>query len=273
MWPLRSRRKFTFSEGDALELGVSVNDTLLLDALLDHLPDAVYLKDVQGRFLRINRAQAAWYGLKDPAEAVGKTEADFSPQEFARVTQETEQQILKSGVPLLDQEIKLVGPDRKSHVMSTSILPLRDEKGAVVGTIGLSRDLKNVKRAEEKARDSEMLYQSLIESLPQCIFRKDLEGKYVYVNHRLCSLFGLTPKDFLGKTDHDVNPPNLAAKYRRDDQWVMTHEKVFEAQEELRAKRKKIKIRIYKTPVYDSKGRVVGIQGVFSPLAESKSRA
>jgi hypothetical protein len=69
-----------------------------------------------------------------------------------------------------------------------------------------------------------------------------------------------------------VNPPAEAAKYRRDDQWVVTHEKVFEAIEEIRPKKKRMKIRIYKTPVYDSRGRVVGVQGVFSPLVESKKR-
>ena len=70
------------------------------------------------------------------------------------------------------------------------------------------------------------------------------------------------------RSNFDVNPPAHAAKYHRDDQWVMSHQKTFEAEEEVRAKRKKIRIRIYKTPVYDSSGRVVGVQGVFSPIRE-----
>jgi len=76
----------------------------------------------------------------------------------------------------------------------------------------------------------------------------------------------------VGKTDFDVNPAPLATKYRRDDQWVMSRQKVFEAVEEVKAKRKRIRIRIYKTPVYDSSGHVVGVQGVFSPLTEPKAR-
>ena len=245
-----------------------MDDTALLRHLMENLPDAVFFKDLEGRFVRINRVLASWHDLKHPEDAVGKSESDLYPQGFARATLDAERTIIKTGVPILEQEEKLVGRDGKSRWVSTTKLPLRDQGGTVIGILGVSRDIRQVKRAEEKTRDSDALYQSLIESLPQCIFRKDVEGKYVYVNQRLCSLFGLTPKEFLGKTDFDVNPPALAAKYRRDDQWVMSHQKTFEAEEEVKAKRKKIRIRIYKTPVYDSSGRVVGVQGVFSPLRD-----
>jgi PAS domain S-box-containing protein len=246
-----------------------VNDSALLRQLLDNLPDAVFFKDVKGRFLRINRVLAGWYGLKDPAQALGKTEADFVSPGFARATFENERTLMQTGIPLLDQEERFVGRDGKTRWVSTTKLPLRGGKGRIVGTMGISRDIRGMKRAEEKARDSEALYQSLIESLPQCIFRKDVDGRYVYVNQNLCELHGVPREEFLGKTDHDVNPPALAAKYRRDDQWVMTRQKLFEAVEEVQAKRKKIRIRIYKTPVYDGSGRVVGVQGVFSPEGET----
>jgi PAS domain S-box-containing protein len=245
-----------------------VNDSALFRQLLDNLPDAVFFKDAKGRFLRINRVLADWYGLKDPAKAVGKTEADFVSPGFARATLEIEQSLMETGVPLLDQEERFVGRDGKTRWVSTTKLPLRRGK-RIVGTMGISRDIRGVKRAEEKARDSDALYQSLIESLPQCIFRKDVDGRYVYVNQRLCDLHGVPRQNFLGKTDHDINPPALAAKYRRDDEWVMTRQKLFEAVEEVQAQRKKIRIRIYKTPVYDSSGRVVGVQGAFFPEGDA----
>jgi PAS domain S-box-containing protein len=248
-----------------------MNDALLLRHLMDNLTDAVFFKDDRGRFVSVNRVLASWYGLSDPADAVGKTDADFYPQEFARTIHESEEALLKTGIPLLQQEEKFVGRDRKSRWVSTSKLPLRDDQGAIIGTLGISRDIKAVKRAEQQTRDSDALYHSLIETLPQCIFRKDLEGRYLYVNQRLCDLMGRTQKDCLGKTDYDTNPKALAAKYRRDDQWVMTHEKMFEAVEEFKTKTKKIKIRVYKTPVYDSSGRVIGVQGVFTPLVKAPS--
>jgi PAS domain S-box-containing protein len=250
-----------------------MNDSVLLRQLMDTLSDAVYFKDLKGRFVRINRVLASWYALEDPALAVDKTDADFYPKEFARTTAEAEEVVLKKGIPILDQEEKVVGRDGKSRWVSTTKVPVLDELGLVTGLLGISRDIKGVKRAEEKTRDSEALYRSLIESLPQCIFRKDLEGRYEYVNQRLCEMIGKTKEEFLGKTDFDTNPRVLATKYRRDDKWVMTHEKVFEDIEEFKTKTKKIKIHVRKTPVYDSKGRVVGVQGVFAPLPKSPSDA
>ena len=250
-----------------------MNDTQLLRQLMDLLPDAVFIKDAEGKFILMNRTLAGWYGLADPDLGVGKSEADFAPKAFAQATREAERRIFDSGAPVLDQEEKIVAADGKYHWVATSKMPLRNDAGEVVGVIGISRDIKGMKHAEEAARDSDALYRSLIEALPQCIFRKDAEGRYVYVNQRLCELFGLTPDQFLGKTDFDVNPTELAWKYRRDDQWVMAHEKVFEAVEEVKGKRKRIPIRIYKSPVYDAQGRVVGVQGVFAPLPEERGTA
>ncbi|HLY74587.1 MAG TPA: PAS domain-containing protein [Planctomycetota bacterium] len=249
-----------------------MNDTTLLRQLLDHLSDAVFFKDAKGRFVRINRVLASWFGLADPAQAIGKSDQDFYPTEFARAISEIEQGILQTGVPILDQEEKFVGRDGKSRWVSTTKVPLRDQKSRITGILGISRDIRSVKRAEEKTRDADAVYRSLIESLPQCIFRKDFEGRYEYVNQRLCDLLGLTTKDFLGKTDFDTNPKALAAKYRRDDQWVMTHEKVFEGVEDFKTKQKRIKIRVVKTPVYDARGRVVGVQGMFMPLDSSSPK-
>ena len=246
-----------------------MNDTRMLELLLGHLTDAVFFKDAQGRYLRINGVLATWMGLSDPAQAIGKTDADFYPKEFARALSESERALVSSGQPLIDQEEQLVGRDGKSRSVSTTKIPLRDSEGKNLGLLGISRDIKGVKRAEQKTKDSDALYLSLIESLPQCIFRKNLEGRYEYVNQKLCDLAGLRREDFIGKTDFDTNPKALAAKYRRDDQWVMTHQKLFEAVEDFKAKRQKIRIRVTKTPVYDSRGAVVGVQGVFSPLPPS----
>src|SRR5579863_8784801 len=190
-----------------------MNDTVLLRELMDTLSDGIFFKDRKGRFVRINRVLASWFGLRHPDEARGKNDRDFYPKEFARTIRETEGNILVQGIPILDQGEQFVARDGKARWISTTKVPLRNSKGSVIGVLGISRDIRGVKRAEERTRDSEALYRSLIEALPQAIFRKDVEGRFEYVNQRLCDFVGRTPKDFLGRTDFDVNPKTLAAKY------------------------------------------------------------
>lgn len=252
----------------------SLGDSELLQALLDSLPDAIYFKNLESRFIKINRVLARWYGLKSPEAAIGRSDQDFLPREFAKATREAELSIIQTGAPVVDIEEKFVGVDGKPRWMSTTKQPLRGRAGEILGTIGLSRDLGPHKRFEEQLRDSAALYQSLIECVPQCVFRKDTAGRYVYVNQRLCDAFGKKPEDFLGKTDYDVNARSLADKYRRDDQWVMKMQKQFQDTEDLKPKGKKTAIRIcvMKTPVFDSKGRVVGVQGMFWPVPPSESK-
>src|ERR1043165_10181232 len=123
-----------------------MNDAELLAHLLDQLPDAIFIKDDHCRFVRINRVLATWYGLRDPAEAVGKSDADFLPAGFARANQEAEEAILHKAIPVLDQEEKIVGGDGKTRWVSTSKLPLRNGRGTGVGILGFSRDIRSEER-------------------------------------------------------------------------------------------------------------------------------
>jgi PAS domain S-box-containing protein len=244
----------------------------MLAALQDALPEAVYFKDRESRFLWINKAHAAWLGVSDPAQAVGKSDFDFFTQEFARAASETEQEVLRTGKPIIDREEKIVWPGGRMIWASASKRPLHDAAGAIVGTFGVSRDISEEKRAEERLRDSMAMYESLVESLPFCLFRKDLEGRVVYGNKRYCDTLGCTLKDLLGKTDFDLFPKKLAEKYRHDDARVLRHGGIFETIEEHRPPRQRqFKVRVIKTPVYDSRDRIVGVQGMFWRMSEETS--
>ncbi len=124
----------------------------LLRALMDNIPDHIYFKDAESRFIRINKAKAYSHGLTDPAEAVGKTDFDFFAEKHARQAYLDEQKIIRSGQPLVGIEEKLTWPDSRETWVSTTKVPLRDGEGRIVGVVGISRDINEHKRAEEEIR-------------------------------------------------------------------------------------------------------------------------
>jgi PAS domain S-box-containing protein len=115
----------------------------ILDTFMENVPDSIYFKDRESRFTRINKALARHIEVDDPAEAVGKSDYDFFPEEQARPKYEQEQEIIHTGQPILDLE----EPDG-GHWALTTKMPLRDESGEIIGTFGISRDITALKEAQ-----------------------------------------------------------------------------------------------------------------------------
>jgi PAS domain S-box-containing protein len=144
----------------------------LLKTLMDNVPDAIYFKDTGSRFIRTNRAHAErWFGLSDPAQAVGKTDFDFFSEDHARQAYEDEQEIIRAGQPLLNMEERETWPDRPDTWVLTSKMPLRDEKGEIIGTFGITRDITARKRAEEKIEHLNLVLRA-IRNVNQLITRE-----------------------------------------------------------------------------------------------------
>jgi len=245
-------------------MSASLNDVDLFQILLEQLPDAIYFKDLEHRFIRVNRTLASWYGLKDPAEAIGKKDADFFTPELAKSNDEAEAEILKTGIPRVDVEEKLVWPDGKVVWTASTRLPLRDSSGAVIGTFGIYRDIGPHLAAKREIRRAEALYRTLVDNLPQNFFRKDLEGRLVFANQQYCKTMGKTLKELVGKTDWDFFPEKLARKYREDDARVLQTGVALDVIEAHKPPGKEIiYVRVVKTPVLDSDLRAVGVQGIF----------
>jgi PAS domain S-box-containing protein len=129
----------------------------LLHCLMENIPDRIYFKDTESRFVRINRALAAQFGLSDAAEAIGKTDFDFFTTEHAAPAFRDEQEVMRSGRGIIGIEEKETWADGRTGWASTTKLPLRDKDGQIVGTFGVSRDITARKLAEvelQKAKDA-----------------------------------------------------------------------------------------------------------------------
>jgi PAS domain S-box-containing protein len=120
----------------------------LLNVLFDELPDSIYVKDTESRFLRTSLSQARSFGLSNAAEVVGKTDFDFFTAEHARVAYKDEQDIIRTGKPLVGIEEKETWADGHETWVSTTKVPFCDIEGRIIGTLGVSRDITERKLAE-----------------------------------------------------------------------------------------------------------------------------
>src|SRR6056297_723592 len=197
-------------------------EKFLLATLLDTVPDSVYFKDADSRFIRLSRSCARKFGLEEPREAIGKSDADFFTMEHARRAMADERRIMETGEPVLAQIEHETYENGKETWCSTTKVPLKDKSGRVIGTFGISRDVTEQKRAEQELASERDLLKTIIDNVPDLIYVKDRAGRFVTANAALLKMFGLESVDqLIEKTDYDFAPPDLACDYVTDDQNVM----------------------------------------------------
>ena len=124
------------------------------------------------------------------------------------------------------------------------------------------------RRTESVLRDSEALYSSLVENLPLNVLRKDLAGRVTFANSSHCRLLAGSLTEILGKTDFDFFPPELAEKYRRDDQHVVESGEIFEDVEINNSSGENRYVQVLKSAVRDASGKIVGVQVVYWDVTE-----
>ena len=126
------------------------NTQILLDAMLDNIPDRIYFKDAKSRFVKISTALATRLGLENPDDVIGKTDFDFFPIEKAREFYEDEQRIIQTGEPLVNKIEKHLTANGDVSWTSTTKVPLRTPDGTVVGIAGINREITDLKLAEQQ---------------------------------------------------------------------------------------------------------------------------
>ncbi|MEM6822874.1 MAG: PAS domain-containing protein, partial [Verrucomicrobiota bacterium] len=137
----------------------------LLDNLMLNTPDRIFFKDLQSRFIRISRATTEHFRLSNPDKAIGKTDFDFFTDEHAREAYEDEQEILKTGTPIIGKVEKETFDDESIRWALTTKMPLLNEEGEVIGTFGISRDFTNQKNMEDALEQERNRLNELTEEL------------------------------------------------------------------------------------------------------------
>lgn len=208
------------------------HEKMLLDALLDYMPDSIYFKDLESRFIRNSASHVDSLGAKSTEDLLGKTDFDFLGDHAKRAYNE-EQGIIKTGNPILNSEEKVDRKDGTTKYVSTTKLPLRDLDGNVIGTYGITRDITEIKLASERENETRQqqmrnnlmmikkqneLFGDIINMVDYKIAMKDPKGKIYMINEAVAKDFGRPPAEIIGKSDFDFYDKEFAGKIKSKEE-------------------------------------------------------
>ena len=242
----------------------------LLGTLMDNLPDYIYFKDRQSRFLRINRALAKAFGLSDPGQAVGKTDFDFFTAEHAQQAYNDEQEVIITGKPMTAKEEKETWPDGRVTWASTTKMPFRHANGAIIGTFGVSRDITERKRAEKALEERTAYLNTLIEVSPVGIAVLDKDGRIQMCNPAFERLFLYSRQEMRGfNLDELIIPTEWASEAESLTRQTLGGASVHATSRRRRKDGTLVDVEIYAVPlVIDDKP--LGLLGLYQDITERK---
>ena len=194
-----------------LRLQQLTDERLLVRALIDQLPDFVFVKDVNSRFLVANNAIAAAYGMASSDDLIGKTDFHLHPAAVAQQFFDLEQEVVRSGVSLTDMEESFPNSAGVRKWYSTTKIPLRNSENKIVGLVGVGRDITERRQAESDLLRTREFLDAVVESMPAMLVVKEArEHRFVLVNKAGEELLGVSRHEMLGKTDYDFFPKEQA---------------------------------------------------------------
>lgn len=172
----------------------------LLRTMIDAIPDTIYVKDRDHRFvLRNNTPGHSVRGI-DPERDMGKTDFDFYPRTLAEAFHAEEQAIFNTGQPLVNHEVQLAREDGRVIWISSTKVPLRNLQGEIIGLAGISHDITARKQTEDALRASEARYRLLADNISDMVTRLNPAGDYLYVSPSSRTILGYDPAEMVGQS-------------------------------------------------------------------------
>jgi PAS domain S-box-containing protein len=246
---------------DHVTLELQQERQTLLD-IMASVPDGIFLKDRDGRFVRVNRALVALVGCSTEDEVIGRrVEELIHDEEYVTAVREEEEELFRTANPIRKVRQIPTSDGRSWHLITK--VPIRDANGTVKQLCGVSRDISDLKAIEEELDE-------ILNALPQHIFVKDNQGRYVHCNRAWAEKHNLkSPEDVLGKDDYDFSDPKQAAKYRKDDETVRTTNEPLRRRETRDLPDGSTRILdTTKIPLHDKNNRPVRVLGIYEDITD-----
>lgn len=237
------------------------------NAMLNNMPFMAWLKDLNSKLLAVNKTYAKILNLS-VEEIKGKTDLDLFPKEYAQNYLQEDNLVIKTKETLSSVDMIVTPDGEKWHETFKS--PVLDEIGNVIGTVGISQDITERKMLEMAILENKNRLNAILDNIPYWAWIKDRESKFVLVNKKLAQDSNINRDDFVGKTDYDIFPAELAESYVKDDMDVMTSgiQKTFEEKTVVNGQTRYLES--FKRAFLSSSGQVIGTLGIAKDITERK---
>jgi len=245
----------------------------LLRGITEGTTDAVFVKDLDGRYVMINTAGARFLG-RTVTDVIGKSDAELFSPAVGKTIMKRDRQVLQAGeTQTYDEFGTAAGVTR---LYSATKGPLRDPSGQVIGLLGICRDITAQKRAEEEIRQSQQKLSIHIEHTPLAVVEWDLDFRVANWNPSAERIFGYTREEALGQHAHFIVPTHI--RERVDEVWrdLLEHKDgartssryQFARNDNIAKDGRLISCEWYNTPLVDDAGRVLGVASLVQDVTE-----
>jgi two-component system cell cycle sensor histidine kinase/response regulator CckA len=239
----------------------------LLLTLINNLPDYVYMKDRDSRFILTNKAQADLVGASDPRELIGRSDGDFVPRELADRYRADDLRVMESGIGVTNIEEPSQAAGGSRRIVLTTKVPTFDAAGVVTGLVGISRDITERKELEKKNQR----LATLVESADDAIVGLDLNHTITVWNKGAEQLYGYTAEEMIGSSTSLLIPSDLDDEVRLMREQVMQGGQVTRYETvRLRKGGAKIMVAITLSAIRDAEGRIVGLASTARDITDRK---
>ena len=240
-------------------------------SIFENTVEGIFQTTCNGAYISANSALARIYGYESSEELISDL-TDVGARLYVNPERRMGfVRLMEKNDLVTDFESEVYRKDGQIIWISENVRAVRDSQQKLLFYEGTVQEITDRKRAEQQIRDSEALYHSLVENLPQNILRKDMQERFTFANQRFCMTLGKPLEEILGKTDFDFFPSELASKYQEDDRRILETGEALETVEEHQPPSgEKIYVNVVKTPIYDADGNIIGLQGIFWDITEKK---
>jgi phosphoserine phosphatase RsbU/P len=248
-------------------------DSAILRVLMDTIPDRIYFKNLQSRFVRNNAAHARALGAASSEECIGKSDFDYFSKEHAELAAADEQEIIRTGEPMIAKIERLTLRDGRQTWASTTKMPWRDAAGQIIGTFGLTRDVTETKDAQDRLTEERNLLRTIIDHLPSRLYVKDVGSHYVLNNRAHLEMLGLKDQsEVSGRSTLDFFPGERGEQALADDRQVLNGGvRIINQEKSDFGEGGKVRWSLVtKVPLHDVHGQLIGLVGISHDITRRK---